>query len=173
MQCWDLALITSCSLLRTLCSLHEATMHFYSFPQALRHDGLATVRNVSIIQYKKLWRTLFQYNWKWGNILETQQLESRKFWDIACSCLIFQTFLTNWYITWSLCQWTPYHQGMGLTQDADGEDGLQIRRVAVNILNKESRTADKGWLTNWVLDGGVTTPHCKKTNIQNLTLALE
>jgi hypothetical protein len=33
---------------------------------------------------------------------------------------------------------------MGLTQDADGEDGLQIRRVAVNILNKESRTADKG-----------------------------
>jgi hypothetical protein len=28
---------------------------------------------------------------------------------------------------------------------ADGEDGLQIWRVAVNILNKQSQTADKGW----------------------------
>jgi hypothetical protein len=27
---------------------------------------------------------------------------------------------------------------------ADGEDGLQIRRVAANILNKQSRIADKG-----------------------------
>jgi hypothetical protein len=30
-------------------------------------------------------------------------------------------------------------------QVADGEDGLQIFRVAVHILNKQSRTADKGW----------------------------
>jgi hypothetical protein len=27
----------------------------------------------------------------------------------------------------------------------DGEDGLQIRRIAVNVLNKQLRTADKGW----------------------------
>jgi hypothetical protein len=27
----------------------------------------------------------------------------------------------------------------------DGGDGLQIWRVAANILNKQSRTADKGW----------------------------
>jgi hypothetical protein len=29
-------------------------------------------------------------------------------------------------------------------QVVDGGDGLQIRRIAVNILNKQSRTADKG-----------------------------
>jgi hypothetical protein len=28
---------------------------------------------------------------------------------------------------------------------ADGGDVLQIWRVAVNILNKQLRTADKGW----------------------------
>jgi hypothetical protein len=30
-------------------------------------------------------------------------------------------------------------------QVADGGDGLQIWRVPANILNKQSRTADKGW----------------------------
>jgi hypothetical protein len=28
---------------------------------------------------------------------------------------------------------------------ADGREGLQIWRVAANILNKQLRTADKGW----------------------------
>jgi hypothetical protein len=28
---------------------------------------------------------------------------------------------------------------------AEGGDGLQTRRVAANILNKKSLTADKGW----------------------------
>jgi hypothetical protein len=30
-------------------------------------------------------------------------------------------------------------------QVADGGNGLQIWRIAANILNKQSRTADKGW----------------------------
>jgi hypothetical protein len=34
---------------------------------------------------------------------------------------------------------------LGLGKDADRGDGLQIWRVAANILNKESRTADKCW----------------------------
>jgi hypothetical protein len=34
---------------------------------------------------------------------------------------------------------------MARPQVADGEDGLQIWRVAANILNKQSRTADKQW----------------------------
>jgi hypothetical protein len=42
------------------------------------------------------------------------------------------------------------HQPLGILhifgpQVADGGDGLQIWRVAANILNKQSRTADKGW----------------------------
>jgi hypothetical protein len=31
---------------------------------------------------------------------------------------------------------------------ADGGDGLQIWRVATNILNKQSRTDDKGWTSS-------------------------
>jgi hypothetical protein len=35
--------------------------------------------------------------------------------------------------------------GMARPQVADGGDGLQIWRVGVNVWNKQSRTADKGW----------------------------
>jgi hypothetical protein len=41
--------------------------------------------------------------------------------------------------------WVPCHHGMARPQVADGGNGLQIWRVAANILNKQSRTADKGW----------------------------
>jgi hypothetical protein len=34
---------------------------------------------------------------------------------------------------------------MAHPQVVDGEDGLQIWRVAANILNKQSRTANKEW----------------------------
>jgi hypothetical protein len=34
---------------------------------------------------------------------------------------------------------------MARPQVADGGDGLQIWMVAANILNKQSRAADKGW----------------------------
>jgi hypothetical protein len=34
---------------------------------------------------------------------------------------------------------------MAPPQVVDGGDGLQIWRVAANILNKQSRTADRGW----------------------------
>jgi len=37
------------------------------------------------------------------------------------------------------------HHGMGRPYVTNGEDGFQIWKVAVNILNKQSRTADKGW----------------------------
>jgi hypothetical protein len=42
-------------------------------------------------------------------------------------------------------KWVPCHHGMARPQLADGEDSFQIRRVAANILNKQSRTTDKGW----------------------------
>jgi hypothetical protein len=41
--------------------------------------------------------------------------------------------------------WVPFHHGMARPQVADGGDGLQIRRVAANILNKQLRSADKEW----------------------------
>jgi hypothetical protein len=42
-------------------------------------------------------------------------------------------------------RWVPCHHGMACPQVADRGVGLQIWRVAANILNKESRTADKVW----------------------------
>jgi hypothetical protein len=43
--------------------------------------------------------------------------------------------------------WIPCHHGMARPRVADGGDGLQIWRVA-DILNKQSRTADKGWASS-------------------------
>jgi hypothetical protein len=37
--------------------------------------------------------------------------------------------------------WVPCHHGMARPQVADGGNGLQ---VSANILNKQSRTVDKG-----------------------------
>jgi hypothetical protein len=37
------------------------------------------------------------------------------------------------------------HHGMVRPQVADGGDSLQISRVDTNILNKQSRTANRGW----------------------------
>jgi hypothetical protein len=42
-------------------------------------------------------------------------------------------------------KWVHCHHGMARPRVADREDGLQIWRVAANILNKQSRTADRGW----------------------------
>jgi hypothetical protein len=40
------------------------------------------------------------------------------------------------------------HHGMARPQVADGGHSLQFWRVAANILNKQSRTADKGWFSS-------------------------
>jgi hypothetical protein len=37
------------------------------------------------------------------------------------------------------------HHGMARPQVADGGDSLQFWRVAANMLNKQSRRADKAW----------------------------
>jgi hypothetical protein len=54
----------------------------------------------------------------------------------------------------------PCHHGMARPRVAAAGDGLQIWRVAAIILNKQSRTVDKGWSPNLVLGEGLTTPHC-------------
>jgi hypothetical protein len=45
---------------------------------------------------------------------------------------------------------------------SSGGDGLQIWRVAANILNKQSRGTDKGWSSGLGVGVGLTTPHRKK-----------
>jgi hypothetical protein len=50
---------------------------------------------------------------------------------------------------------------MARPQVANGEKGLQIWRVAANILNKQSRTADREWYSSLGLGVWLTT-HRKK-----------
>jgi hypothetical protein len=59
----------------------------------------------------------------------------------------------------------PCHHGMARPQIADGGDGLQIWRAAANILNKQSRTAERGWSSSLGVGRGVTTPHRKILDI--------
>jgi hypothetical protein len=42
---------------------------------------------------------------------------------------------------------------------ADGGDGLQICKVAANILTKQSMTANKGWSSSLWVGEGLTTAH--------------
>jgi hypothetical protein len=58
--------------------------------------------------------------------------------------------------------WVPCHHGMASTKAADGGDGLQMRRVPANILNKQSRTANKVWSSSLGVGRGLTTPQHKK-----------
>jgi hypothetical protein len=51
-------------------------------------------------------------------------------------------------------RWVPCQHGMARPQVADTEDGLQIWRVAENILNKQSRAADKGWCSSFGVGHG-------------------
>jgi hypothetical protein len=57
------------------------------------------------------------------------------------------------------------HHGMARPQVADGGDGLQMWRVTGNILNKQSRTADKGWPSSLWVGRGLTTPHRKTSDL--------
>ncbi|KAJ4437102.1 hypothetical protein ANN_17237 [Periplaneta americana] len=63
------------------------------------------------------------------------------------SCEQFHSYLVqdrNLYLETLLHKVYFCHHGMARPQVADRGDGLQIWRVAANVLNKESRTADKG-----------------------------
>jgi hypothetical protein len=55
-------------------------------------------------------------------------------------------------------KWDPCHHGMSCPQVADGADGLQILRVAANILNKQSQRANRGWPSSLVVGTGANNP---------------
>jgi hypothetical protein len=64
------------------------------------------------------------------------------------------TYYTNWLPI-------PLLSG-SLSPRRDGEDGLQIWRVAANILHKHRGQSTRGGSPGWGLDEGLTTPHWKK-----------
>jgi len=58
-----------------------------------------------------------------------------------------------------LCYVGPCHCGMVQPLVVDGGDGLQVWRVAVNVLNKQSWTVDKGWPSSLRVEWGAETHH--------------
>jgi hypothetical protein len=52
-------------------------------------------------------------------------------------------------------KWVSCHHGMSLPWVVDGGDGFQIWRIAANLLNKQSRRADKGWSSSLEVWHGV------------------
>jgi hypothetical protein len=50
--------------------------------------------------------------------------------------------------------WVNCHHGMACPRVADRGYGLQIWRLAANILNKQSRTDDSGWSSSRGWAGG-------------------
>jgi hypothetical protein len=55
------------------------------------------------------------------------------------------------------------HQGIEIPLAAHVGDGLHIWKVASNIFNKESQTADKGRSSNLEVGRGAKTPHRKNS----------
>jgi hypothetical protein len=51
-------------------------------------------------------------------------------------------------------RWVPCHHGLACPQVGDGGGALQFWRVAANILNKQLRTADKGWSSSLGVERG-------------------
>jgi hypothetical protein len=89
----------------------------------------------------------------------------------------FTTFNISWNFIFYLLQctpkphikWVPCHHGMARPQVVDGGDGLQIWRVAANVLNKQSRTTDRGWSSSMEVGRGANNHHRKTTNLlQNI-----
>jgi hypothetical protein len=62
-------------------------------------------------------------------------------------------------------RWVPCHSGMARAQVAEEGDGLQLWRVAADILNIQSRADDKGWSCSFGAGSGLTTPHHKKISL--------
>jgi hypothetical protein len=54
-------------------------------------------------------------------------------------------------------KWVHCHHGMERPRVSDRGDGLQIWRVAANMLNKQSQTADGGGSSSLGLGGALTT----------------
>jgi hypothetical protein len=62
------------------------------------------------------------------------------------------------------------HDGMARPEVAGAEDGLQMWRVAANILNKQCWTADRGWSSSLEVGHGVNSSLLSKISLlRNVT----
>jgi hypothetical protein len=55
-------------------------------------------------------------------------------------------------------KWVPYHNSIACPQVVGGGDSLQIWRIAANIWNKQSWTANRGWPSSLGVGQGASSP---------------
>jgi hypothetical protein len=84
-------------------------------------------------------------SWEAANCAATQELPSI-LWNPFITMF---TRVVHWSLSWarsiqSISSYLSKIHGMARPQVADGGDGLQVWRVAENILNKQSQTVDTG-----------------------------
>jgi hypothetical protein len=63
------------------------------------------------------------------------------------------------------CSVGPLSPQHGASSGCGWREVLQVRRVAANILNKQSLTADKGWSSSLGVGRGADNPHRKNFSI--------
>jgi hypothetical protein len=56
------------------------------------------------------------------------------------------------------CKVGPLLLQHGMSSGCRWREGLQIQRIAANIFNKQSRTADKGWSSSLGVGCGANNP---------------
>jgi hypothetical protein len=74
-------------------------------------------------------------------------------WSADKHLRIRSGFICRFHVKWVHC-----HHGMACPRVADRGDDLQIWRVAANMLNKQSRTADSGWSSSLGVGSGANNP---------------
>ena len=85
-----------------------------------------------------------------------------KLLDVLTRIIFSKKFASPWYV--GFC-----HHDMALLQVEVGGTP-QICRLAANILNKQSRTSDKGWSSRSWLSEMLTNPHRQKQPCYELSL---
>jgi hypothetical protein len=101
-------------------------------------------------------------SWEADNCAATQELP-RMLWNPKVHCPvqkspllvpIFSQINPIHTIPSYLSKWVRCHHGVTRPQVADGGDALPLWRISANILNKQSRTAEKGWASSLGLGRG-------------------
>jgi hypothetical protein len=77
---------------------------------------------------------------------------------IASPCLKTLLHLKSSDMFSNHVKWLHCHHGMVRPRVADKGDGLQILRVAANMLNKQSRTAECGWSSSLGVERAANNP---------------
>jgi hypothetical protein len=88
--------------------------------------------------------------------------------NVASNSTTF-SILYNYNCSTGHVKWVPFHHGMARPQVADGE-GCQIWRVPENILNKQSRRAERGWSSSLGIGLGANNPQRKTSNLLRIMI---